>query len=145
MDLEIAGQNGPLYGEVEYQRVFVTRPAGADRLHFDGFHILASYVLTGEAKTFKEYNGTFGQVKPASAKGAWEIAAKYSVLNLNNKDIHGGKGKNTVLGLNYYVNNNVKVAGEFMHSIQDASIPATLANHEKRNLNIIGLRLQAVF
>lgn len=151
IDFEIAGQNGPLYGEVEYERVFVSRPGGNDRLHFDGYHVLASYVLTGEAKTFKDYNGTFGQVKPACPKGAWEVAAKYSVLNLNNKDVQGGKANNIVLGLNYYLNNNIKLAGEYTHSIQHPSKVASViaianfANLEKRKLNIIGLRLQAVF
>jgi phosphate-selective porin OprO/OprP len=149
LDFEIAGQNGPLYGELEYERVFVTRPGGLDRLHFDGYHAVASYVLTGEAKTFKDFNGTFGQVKPACPKGAWEVAAKYSVLNLNNKDIQGGKANNVALGLNYYLNNNIKLSGEYTHSIQNpsqvTSVSSTFANTEKRKLNIFGLRMQAVF
>lgn len=143
MSLEIAGQNGPLYGEAEYQRTFVTRPAGADKVQFNGFHVIVSYVLTGEAKTFKDFNGTFGQVKPTCPKGAWEIAARYSMLNLNDKDINGGKGNNASIGLNYYVNNNIKIAGEYIRSIQHAS--NVLTNRAKRKLNIIGLRLQAVF
>ncbi len=150
IDVEIAGQNGPLYGEVEYERVFVTRPAGASKLHFHGYHVLASYVLTGEAKAFKEYNGTFGQVKPFCPKGAWEIAARYSMLNLNDKNIHGGRGNNTSLALNYYVNNNVRISGEYIRSILHPSTetlpaPTVLANTLKRKLNIFGIRLQAVF
>ena len=150
LDFEIAGQNGPFYAEAEYERVFVTRPEGSDRLHFDGYHVVASYVLTGEAKTFRDFNGTFGQVKPACPQGAWEVATKYSVLNLNNKKVQGGKAKNVALGLNYYLNNNIKVSGEYIHSLQQPSqITLTgteaISNKEKRNLNIFGLRLQAVF
>lgn len=149
IDFEIAGQNGPLYGEVEYEKLQVSRPAGNSSLHFYGYHALVAYVLTGEAKTFKSYNGTFGQVKPSNPRGAWEIAAKYSVLNLNNKDIQGGKAQNIALGVNYYLNNNIKLAGEYIHSKQQpstvASVANSFANTEKRKLNILGLRVQAVF
>lgn len=149
VDFEIAGQNGPLYGEAEYVKVFVSRPNGGERLGFDGYHVLASYVLTGEAKTFKDYNGTFGQVQPACSKGAWEIAAKYSSLNLNSKDIQGGKARNIAGSLVYYLNNNIKLAGEYTHSLETpskvSSVAATFTNSEKRHINTIGLRLQAVF
>lgn len=154
--LEIAGQNGPWYADAEYQRVMVTRPGSDPKLQFHGYHVEVAYVLTGEARTFKEYNGTFGQVKPSCPKGAWEVAARYSMLNLNYKDlIHGGRANNAGIGLNYYLNNNIKIAGEYIRSIQHSSTENVVLNSNKkfgqlsqtgkRKLNIIGLRLQAVF
>ena len=153
VNLELAGQHGPLYGQAEYQRVFISQGNSLDKLHFDGFHVLVSYVLTGEAKSFKEFNGTFGQVKPAWPSGAWEVAARYSYLDLTSKvlnasgtAINGGKGKNASLGLNYYANNNVRISAEYIRSLQQPSLMlANLANTSKRGLNTFGLRLQAVF
>ena len=147
IDLEMAIQSGSLYGEIEYQRSFITRPAGKEKLQFYGYHILTSYVLTGESKTFNDYNGTFGQVFPSSKNGAWEMAFRYSFLNLNNKDIFGGKGNNISLALIYYLNNNIKIACEYIRSILHPSNEAlkdSFSNTNKRKLHILGLRLQAV-
>ena len=40
-------------------------------------------------------------------------------LDLNNKDIYGGSGENFTLGLNYYVNNSVKIVLNYQYSNND--------------------------
>ena len=140
-DVELSGQNGPLYGEVEYQRAKVNRHADqGGSLTFDGYHAQVAYVLTGESRTYKPELKHFAQVKPESEGGAWEIAARYSRINLKDKDIDGGDAKNITLGVNWYLTNNVKISANYIKSKLRAANSDT-----KRNLNIIGTRFQFVF
>lgn len=141
-DVEVSGQNGPLYAEIEYQKVQVNRPSSQNlsKLHFDGYHAQVAYVLTGESRAYNSKNGTFNQVVPNSADGAWEIAARYSHLNLNDKDIQGGKMNNITLGVNWYASSNIRVTGNYIRSKMQERYNAD----KKRNLNIFGLRLMAV-
>eukprot|EP01126_Amoeba_proteus_P008824 TRINITY_DN13344_c0_g2_i2.p1 TRINITY_DN13344_c0_g2~~TRINITY_DN13344_c0_g2_i2.p1 ORF type:complete len:425 (-),score=-6.33 TRINITY_DN13344_c0_g2_i2:72-1346(-) len=136
---EVSGQNGSFTAEAEYQIAKVKRSTNAGaNLKFTGWHVQAAYVLTGEARTYKQNNGTFTQVIPQAESGAWEVAARYSTVNLNSKDIRGGVGKNATLGLNYYANKNVRVAANYINS-------KTTKDAGNRKLNIFGMRLQLVF
>ena len=136
---EVSGQHGPFTAEAEYQIAKVKRSTNLGKnLKFTGWHVQAAYVLTGEARTYKQDNGTFTQVIPQAESGAWEVAARYSTVNLNNKDIRGGVGKNATLGLNYYANKNVRVAANYINS-------KTRKDTGNRKLNIFAMRLQLVF
>src|SRR5262249_32415273 len=46
--------------------------------------------------------------------GAWEVAARYSYLNLNDGPVRGGVMGGTTLGLNWYLNSNLKVQFEYL-------------------------------
>jgi phosphate-selective porin OprO/OprP len=142
--VEIAGQSGPLYAEFEYQTARVKRTAGAgDNLKFHGYHGEVAYVLTGEHRTYNITNGTFNQIVPApSAAGAWELAARYSYINLNNKDINGGSAHNSTLALNWYYSPAIKVSANYIRSLQT---PNATYGVDKRKLNILGVRFQLVF
>lgn len=149
IDLEISGVNGPWSGEAEYQKTYVsrgidptTRRKQGANLKFHGYHAQVSYVLTGESRPHKKSNGTFGQIKPHSKKGAWELSARYSVLDLNDKDIFGGKARNTTTSISWYANNNVRVIAEYIFSKQKRKFPTYL---DKRHVNGLGARLQIVF
>jgi phosphate-selective porin OprO/OprP len=56
--------------------------------------------------------GEFDRVIPARRGGAWEVAARYSTLDLNEDDpavdIQGGMAKNYTVGLTWYANTNIK-------------------------------------
>ena len=148
LDFEVSGVNGPWSGEVEYQKAFITRGLNVNskrqgsNLTFYGYHGQVSYVLTGESRPHKKSNGTFGQIKPHSKKGAWELSARYSVINLNNKDIHGGQANNTTTSLSWYANNHIRVLGEYVYSKQKRQFPSYT---DRRHVNGIGARLQVVF
>ena len=47
-------------------------------------------------------------------RGAWEVAARYNYLNLNDGPIRGGVVGGTELALNWYLNPAVKVQFEYM-------------------------------
>lgn len=78
---------------------------------FDGGYIFASWIITGEERPWDETQGEFGQVIPNCNKlGAWEVALRYSHLNLSdtNAGILGGMANNYTLGLNWYPNPNIR-------------------------------------
>lgn len=89
---------------------------------FDGWYANLAWTLTGEAHTWNPANGGYRGIKPAKPFdintgdiGAWELAARYSHLNLNEREglagiaipvggVRGGKQNITTLGLNWYPN-----------------------------------------
>lgn len=153
VDWELLGIYGPWSGELEYQRAFVTRGKvngvkQGSNLQFSGYHAQVAYILTGETRPLKKSNGTLGQIKPKSKCGAWELGARYSYLSLNNKDVKGGLAHNTTASLSWYVNNNIKIMGEYVLSLQRRNFNATTtypAYLDKRTVGGIGLRAQFVF
>jgi phosphate-selective porin OprO/OprP len=100
-------------------------------LDFNGGYITLGYFLTGEHRAYDHTFGreyTFYIERPYTnfwAKsdedgswtwglGAWEIAARYSYLNLNDGPIHGGVEQGLTLGLNWYLNNNFKIQFQYV-------------------------------
>ena len=100
---------------------------------FDGWYIQGAWTLTGERHPWNAANGGFRGVRPAKpfdpAKGtwgAWEVAARYSVLNLDDQagvagsaapagGIRGGDQKITTVGINWYPNNVVRFLLDFQN------------------------------
>jgi phosphate-selective porin OprO/OprP len=99
--------------------------------NFHGGYVTVSYFLTGESQVYDHLygrRGTFYIARPftnAWAKrkddggvslgwGAWEVAARYSYLNLNDGPIQGGVLSCWTVGLNWYLNSNLKVQFEYI-------------------------------
>ena len=85
------------------------------------YYIMASYRLTGEHKTYIKSNGTFGRINPKQnatgktwGQGAWEVAARYGVTDLNDNAVEGGKMESTTLGLNWYLNPHSRVMWNYV-------------------------------
>ncbi len=90
---------------------------------FSGWYAEAAWAITGETRTWSPTTGTFSGLKPAKPLdltgdgwGALELAARYSVSDLNFREsllpaaggIRGGEQTAITLGLNWYVNNNIR-------------------------------------
>ncbi len=83
---------------------------------FDGYYLQASYFLTGENRRYKQSSAAFDRVKlnnnfsPGSGNwGAWEVALRYSSIDLNDGIIRGGEEDNWTAALNWYLNPNTRV------------------------------------
>ena len=100
---------------------------------FDGWYAEAAWVLTGEARGWSAANGAFASPRPRinfsseGGMGAWEVAARYSSLNLNDNEgvvgspmpaggMRGGKQQIATLGLNWYPNTALKFALQFQNT-----------------------------
>ena len=95
---EAAMVYGPASLQGEYISVMVDGDAGSDP-DFSGYYVQASYFLTGEHRPYKASDAAFSRVKPKAnfmgkegGLGAWEIAARYSHIDLEDGDINGGLG-----------------------------------------------------
>lgn len=149
---EIAGISGPITLQGEYHHVDVRQfvvPGSSKNLKFHGWHAQAGYVLTGESRSYDFSRGTIGGIKPSNPNGAWELVARYSYVTLNNKEIFGGTGHNATAGVNWYINNNVRLAFNYIRSnIRPTGVTAGAtapANNVKRKLDIMAARVQVVF
>jgi phosphate-selective porin OprO and OprP len=131
---EAAASYGPLYFQGEYYWYNVDRnastgfaPIGAPSLHFQGGYAQASYVLTGETRTYNPSTGSYNGVKPANpfsvrggGWGAWEVAGRVSTIDLNDRlataaGVAGGRQTVYTAGLNWYVNGNLRFMLDYLH------------------------------
>lgn len=108
-----------LQGEV---LVAVVDTLGGGTAVFPGAYVHATYLLTGEVKPYDKSNGVFGAVTPNepfsrnSGLGAWEIAARWSFLDLTDAGIRGGRLHDITLGLNWYLNKHTKFQLNYVHA-----------------------------
>ena len=128
-----------------------------------------TWILTGEARTYSpsainnEMGGFNAPVpsRPFSLEGgswgAWELAARFSDTNLNwdgaqtvltnvtgtshLAGILGGDERILDLGLNWYLNRNVRLMMDDM-IVTVKKGTAAIPNRDGQSLNIVGVRLQ---
>ncbi|PCH83074.1 MAG: porin [Piscirickettsiaceae bacterium] len=114
--LEVAFVNGGFNGQAEYVRTDVERHTASD-VSFDGWYAQMGYVLTGEVRPYK--GSKFGRIKPKSifgqgGTGAWEIVARYSTVDLTDKDINGGEEDNVTVGVNWYATPTLRFMANYV-------------------------------
>ena len=136
--VELAGVYGPFSLQGEYMGSNVKRKTGLPSVNLNGFYVMGSWILTGESRRYS--GGAFSGVSPSRDTGAFEVAARYSTLDLNDMGIvSGGKMENITLGTNWYINRNVRMMLNHVRVNTDALGPRS------DDPNIFQLRLQANF
>ncbi|MFZ5830374.1 MAG: OprO/OprP family phosphate-selective porin [Planctomycetota bacterium] len=129
---EVAWVYGPLSIQTEYVGAFYDRTGGAEDAYFNGAYVFVSYFLTGENRGYKRSSGAFDRVKPFenffhvraedgccyTGKGAWELAYRYSYLDLDDTDaaILGGFAGDHTFGVNWYLNPYTRLMFNYIHS-----------------------------
>ncbi len=111
--LEGALVQGPWSLQAEYMQARVQRTSGAD-LAFDGWYAFASWFVTGEHRRYNHKRGSFKQIRPKGRYGAWELAARYSSIDLADQNVQGGQEDNITLGVNWYVNKNLRFMANYI-------------------------------
>lgn len=111
---------GPLSLQGEYFHAFVD---AEDNLEFWGYYVYGSFFITGENRKYNTSNGVFSRVRPKrnfrpfkGGWGAWELGLRYSHIDLNDKDISGGRERNLTAGLNWYLNPNFRLTLNYIRA-----------------------------
>jgi len=153
---ELAGSIGPLYGQAEYFHYTVDRQ-GVSAANFNGGYVEASYALTGEQRKYKPTAGAYSGITPAhpfspssGGWGAWEVAARYSVIDLNDMlgsstGVAGGKQQTYSVGLNWYPSTNLRFMLDYIHAKVDKQASATNSTPVGASMDAIAMRTQFAF
>jgi phosphate-selective porin OprO and OprP len=157
---------GEYYGFVVEREIGCAACSGGSRANFSGWYVETSWVMTGETKDYLPRSGnnsmaTFGspQVrKPFSLDGenwgAWEIAARYSDLDLNWHEgaagtpcasaaagcIRGGEQKIWTVALNWYLNDYIRLQLDYLKI--DVDRLDALGVPSGRRFGVLGTRVQ---
>jgi phosphate-selective porin OprO/OprP len=92
-----------------------------DNPDFQTYYFMASYILTGEYRPYNKANGYFTRITPthnATGKrwgsGAWEVAARYDYIDLNDAEVNGGEMDTYTFGLNWYLNAHTRIMWNYV-------------------------------
>jgi len=150
---EMAFVYGPFSVQSEYLAAFYNR-AGAEDPTFHGMYVQTSYFLTGEHRPYNRQKGVFERVKPfenffrvrtsdgnvETGLGAWELAYRYSWLDLDDGDVLGGTTADHTFGVNWYWNPYMRLMFNYVHA--QVSPPR---NATKADFNVFQFRAQVDF
>jgi phosphate-selective porin OprO/OprP len=111
--LEASQVNGRFSWQSELLASRVNRN-NADTLQFWGAYFHLSQFLTNDSRNYDQGSGTFINVVPnsplgADGWGAFELAFRASYVDLTDKEITGGRQSNLSLGLNWYLNEKLRL------------------------------------
>ena len=99
LGLELAGSRGPVTFKSEFYRAKWSRPDASDP-KFKGWYGEASWFLTGEVAHYRE--GKFIRPNILSDNGAWQVAFRFSSIDLSDEDVVGGTEKNLAFAISWY-------------------------------------------
>ncbi|MBN9524096.1 hypothetical protein J0H58_37230 [bacterium] len=110
------------------------RVAPQGTVFFQSAYAEAHYFLTGETREYNRETGVFGRVVPKNrlawsragftGLGAWQATARYSYLDLDNKGVVGGRVHDMTLGLNWFLNPNMKLQWNYFLAHRNVADPA---------------------
>ncbi len=108
-----------------------TRLANRGTVYLQSAYAEVGYFLTGEHREYSRDAGAFTRVTPHNPVawtragftgfGAWQLAARYSYLDLNSKGVRGGEVHDMTLGLNWFLNPNMKFQANYFLAGRNAA------------------------
>jgi phosphate-selective porin OprO/OprP len=149
INLEFAMIKGPLSLQGEYFHAFENASALGDP-DFWGFYLFGSYFLSGEHRNYGTASGTFYRLEPKydfhfgqKGWGAWELAARFSFVDLNDEAVKGGKEANFTAGLNWYFTRNTRFMFNYVRAyVKDRRTPPAV---DSGHAHIFQARFQIEF
>ncbi|PIB94140.1 OprO/OprP family phosphate-selective porin [Caulobacter sp. FWC2] len=160
---EAAAQKKNFLIQGEYFDIAIDRrspAAGVSDPKFKAWYVEGSWVLTGEARRYNVNNFAFDAPSiehPFDLKkrqwGAWELAARYSVADLNHHEqatlaadrVRGGEQKITTVGVNWFPNPVTKFSLSYYDVSIDRLDPAGGLVPLSQDYQVVNLRSQYAF
>lgn len=144
-ELGATWKNFYLQGEHFWFDVARREPTALDDPRFAGYYLQGSWIVTGERRRYNPVSGSFqgprpkAPFAPGGGWGAWELAARYSRMDLNFQpglegtaavpgSVRGGDQSVITLGLNWYLNPNFKLMLDYLMIDVDRLNPAGPGN-----------------
>jgi phosphate-selective porin OprO/OprP len=145
---ELLWVEGPFSLQSEAMAAMLPSSAGSAVL--PGVYAQVGWFLTGEHRPYDRKTGTIDRVKPRTnfafassgerpGAGAWEVAARYSWLDLNDGSVRGGRITDYTAGINWYWNAYTKMVFNYVHAVSD--VPSRDTAHS----DMFGVRAQIDF
>jgi phosphate-selective porin OprO/OprP len=141
INVELMGQVGPFSVISEMltswlQRAKTSSGELAGPVVYRGVYVETLYFLTGEHRHYNRQTGVIDRVVPfqnaffaqgddgrvSYGWGAWQLAARYQLLDLNSLGFNGGILHDTTLGINWYLNPNFKVQANYFFLYREAPV-----------------------
>ena len=96
-------------------------PGNLNNKNFGGWYAQAGYLLFGGTQRYDYWGAKYNRAERGKKWGDVELTARYECLNLNDFDggVYGGAGEAFAVGLNYWVNNNVKFMLNYQYNNND--------------------------
>ena len=134
---ELLYNRGPFSVQAEYDWAFINSAIVGGKnqgnIGFTGGYVQVGYFLTGESRQYdrrfgrlnSEYisrpNTPFWLVRGEDGRfnyglGAWEVAGRFSRIDLNDPAVRAGILDQFEAGVNWHLNNNLRVQFMFLHA-----------------------------
>ncbi len=139
--VEFAAVYGRFSAQTEYSGISIDRKDYGSEQSY-GFYVQGSWFLTGESRPYESAYGSFGRIHPEKSVGsggigAWEVAARYSNVDVSMYE-YDGKADDITLGLNWYTTSHTR----FMLNYVNSHITG---NNETIDVDIVEMRAQIDF
>lgn len=146
IDSELALVWGPFSLQAE---IFQEFTKAATNHWFWGYYGYISYLLTGENRLYDLSSAIFSPLQPRhdfnpmrGQWGAWELALRYSAVDLSDNGVEGGKEHNLTAGLNWYLNGNTRLMFNYIHLEVEKPLSS---DADKERGDIVQTRFQVFF
>jgi phosphate-selective porin OprO/OprP len=162
-NLETAAGYKNFFWQGEYFHYALDR-RGLQQANFDGGYGQASWTITGESRKYIPETGSYSAIIPdrpfslaEGGWGAWELGARLSYIDLNDNftaglplasqpsAVAGGKQTSFTLGLNWYVNSNIRFMLNYVHADIDRKSLTAPSTPIGATVDAIALRSQVAW
>jgi phosphate-selective porin OprO/OprP len=146
--LEAAAVYQSLSVQGEYNREVLRRTDSAlPEPKYNGGYAYVSWFATGEHRPYDRAAGEFGRVIPKGPRGALELVARYSMMDLNDSAaaIAGGLEKIVTLGATWYANANVRIMANYLFVNNDQNAKGDRNYLTGDDFNVFQMRLALMF
>jgi len=152
LGVEFAAVCGPAHFSTEWKEAWVDETIGGTA-RIGGGYAAVGYFLTGEHRPYKTSNGTWVGVDPLQPFdpaeghwGAWEVATRYSYIDVNDEAIRGGREQNVTVALNWYLYDSVRMSANYVYAdVKDSGQAGGAPTRASGHINTFQMRAQIEF